>query len=227
MSASDERMTILQMIEDGKITAAEGLRLLNVLGGTKATAARGETGEGTATPVGADSPADGGVPRREPASPTGAPPASDSHIPDMGGWRNWWMFPLGVGIAIVVFGGLLMYWAYTAGGFSVWFACGTLPFILGVAVMALAAASRTSRWIHVRVNTGQAEWPQRIAISFPLPIRVAAWFLKTFGQFIPKLKDTGVDELILALEETTSPDNPLFVDVHEGEGGERVQVYIG
>ena len=90
-------------------------------------------------------------------------------------------------------------------------------------------ASRTARWIHVRVNTGHAsrEWPRKISLSFPLPIRLTAWFLRAFGQFIPDLKKTGVDELILALEDNTSPENPLFVDVHEGEDGERVQVYIG
>jgi len=34
MSDSEERLRVLQMIEDGKITAAEGLRLLNALSGS-------------------------------------------------------------------------------------------------------------------------------------------------------------------------------------------------
>jgi hypothetical protein len=127
----------------------------------------------------------------------------------------------------VVFSGLLMYWAYRSGGFGVWFACATVPFAFGVFAAVLAWASRASRWIHIRVNSEGAHRSRRIAISFPLPIRLAAWALRVAGPFIPKLRDTGVDELILALEETTSPENPLFVDVHEGEGGERVQVYIG
>ncbi len=216
MSISDERMAVLQMIEDGKITAAQGLRLLNALSGKGASEAEAEpAGDATnraAPEIG-----------REPAQPVTEAPL----LPDMSRWRNWWMVPLGVGLSFVILGGLLMYWAYTAGGFTFWFACATTPFVFGVVVAALAAASRNTRWLHVRVNTGQAEWPQRIAISFPLPIRVTAWLLRTFGRFLPKLKDTGVDELILALAEDTSPDNPLFVDVHEGEGGERVQVYIG
>ncbi|HLE26537.1 MAG TPA: hypothetical protein VI793_00365 [Anaerolineales bacterium] len=211
MSDSEERLRVLQMIEDGKITAAEGLRLLNALSGSPASGGGAETAGASEAPGGTTDMA-------------GSPP-----IPDMGRWRNWWMIPLGAGISIIVLSSLLMYWAYTAGGFSFWFACATLPFIFGVIAAALASASRSARWIHIRVNTGEAarEGPRRIALSFPLPVRVTAWFLRTFGQFIPKLKDTGVDELILALEESTSPDNPLFVDVHEGEGGERVQVYIG
>ena len=146
----------------------------------------------------------------------------------MSKWRQWWLIPLWVGLGITVFGGWLMYWAYSAGGYTFWFFCATLPFVLGVVVAALASASRTSRWIHVRVKTGESgDGPKNIRVSFPLPIRPAAWFFRVLGPLIPQLKDKGVDELILALDESTSPENPLFVDVHEGEDGERVQVYIG
>jgi hypothetical protein len=220
MANESERMHILQMIEDRKITAAEGLRLLNALGGVKGQGGGAEQrGEARPSePEASAAPAERSAPEPAPASPS---------IPDTSGWRNWWMIPLWIGLGIVVFGGALMYWAYRAGGFGLWFACTTLPFALGVVVAALAWASRSSRWIHIRVNTGEEDGGHRIALSFPLPIRLAAWGLRVAGPFIPKLKDTGVDELVLALEETTSPDNPLFVDVHEGEGGERVQVYIG
>ena len=218
MSASDERMHILQMIEDGKITAADGLRLLNALSGARPEAAA-EGGGAEPAPE---------APPASPASPPAGAEPSPS-VPNMEKWRQWWLIPLWIGLAITVSGGLLMYWTYSAGGFSFWFACATLPFLFGALVAALASASRTSRWIHVRVNRGEAadDGPKNIRISFPLPIRLAAWCLRVFAPFIPKLKDTGVDELILALEESTSPEKPLFVDVHEGEGGERVQVYIG
>ena len=214
MSNEAERMHILQMIEDGKITAADGLRLLNALSGAKAEGGSAEPrGEAPSAPAPAP------PPRAEPSPP----------MPEMGKWRQWWLIPLWIGLGIIVFGGLLMYWAYSAGGFTFWFFCASLPFMLGVIVAALASASRNARWIHIRVNTGHAsqEWPRKISLSFPLPIHLTAWFLRVFGQFIPDLKKTGVDELIMALEDTTSPENPLFVDVHEGEGGERVQVYIG
>jgi len=211
MSNEPERMHILQMIEDGKITAGEGLRLLNALGGAR-PGASAEAGGAESAPGAPPAPA-------EPSPP----------IPDMGKWKQWWLIPLWIGLGLTLFGGLLMYWAYGAGGFSFWFACAALPFLFGVLVAGLASASRTSRWIHVRVNRGEAaeDGPKNIRISFPLPIRLAAGFLRVFAPFIPKLRNTGVDELILALEDSTSPENPLFVDVHEGEGEERVQVYIG
>lgn len=209
MPNETERMHILQMIEDGAITAAEGMRLLNALSGNKADNAA----DPPPPPVDA--------PRPTPSAP---PPLH----PKIKNWSRWWMWPMAVGIGITFFGALLMYWAYSAaGGLSVWFVCASPPFAFGVLLMALAAASRTAKWLHVRVNTGEEEWPRRISISLPLPIGPTAWFLRTFRGHIPKLKDTAVDELILALGETTSADNPLYVEVNEGQDGEQVQVYIG
>ncbi len=133
------------------------------------------------------------------------------------------------GISVLLVGATLMFAAYQAAGFDFWFFCAALPFAAGVVIMALAAGSRSARWLHVRVRTNQPanDWPRNIALSFPLPIRLTAWLLRMFGRFIPQLKDHGLDEVILALAETTSSDAPLYVDVDEGEGGERVQVYIG
>ncbi len=203
MPGEAERMQILQMIEDGQVSAAEGLRLLDALG-------RGaETAEATDAPAAAR------------ASDTAAPDV------DLDRWRRWWIVPMGIGIGILLVGTLLMYGAYQAGGLGFWFACATLPFMAGVVVMALAGFSQSARWLHVRVKTGQEEWPRNIAISFPLPIRLTAWFLRTFGSRIPKLRETGVDELIMALGEHTSADTPLYIKVDEGTDGEKVQVYIG
>jgi hypothetical protein len=120
-----------------------------------------------------------------------------------------------------------MLWAYQASGLSFWFGCAWLPFLLGLAVMVMAWGSRTARWLHLRVQQRPGEWPRTIAFSFPLPLRLTAWFLRSFGPYIPQLKGTGVDEMILALGRTTGPTSPLLVEVEEGENGERVQIYIG
>jgi len=91
----------------------------------------------------------------------------------------------------------------------------------------LAWQSRTARWLHLRIQQKEGEWPHNIAISFPLPIRLTAWFFRLFGNKIPGLQGTSVDEMIMALDNTTSPGNPLYVKVEEGEDGERVEVFIG
>ena len=141
-------------------------------------------------------------------------------------WRSFWWIPMLVGVGITLIAALLMYAAWNSGGFGFWFACTWFPFLLGVVVMALAWASRTARWLHVRVQQKEGESPQRVSISLPIPLRLTAWFLRSFGKNIPHLGNTGLDELIMALD-ATSPETPFYVEVNEGANGERVEVYIG
>jgi hypothetical protein len=146
-------------------------------------------------------------------------------MPDIEGWKRWWQIPLAIGVALIVLGSGLMASAVQASGIGFGFLCATLPLALGVVLAAAAWGSRSARWLHVRIRTGQASWPRAIAISIPIPIRLTAWALRTFRPDIPPLRGTSLDELILALE-STSADAPLYVEVDEG-GGERVQVFIG
>jgi hypothetical protein len=140
-------------------------------------------------------------------------------------WRHWWQIPLWVGVCITVLGGVSMYLAYRSGGFGFWFACAWFPLLLGVLVMALAWASRNVRWLHVRVQQKEGQRPHNIAISIPLPLRLTAWFVRTFGSRIPSLdKVNNLDQMILALE-NINPDAPFSVDVDDD--GEKVQVFIG
>lgn len=212
--ATDPRSQILQMIEDGKLSAAEGIRLLNALSGN------------TPAPEEKETPAS---PPPPPAPEPAARPTPVSPRPKFGEWRNWWLMPLAIGGGIALVSGLLMWfaWRVAEAQFSVWLLLAACPFSFGLVVVVLAILSRNAKWIHIRINNISGNGPRRIALSFPLPIRLTAWFLRLFSPFIPKLRETGVDELILALDETTTPDNPLYVEVDEGKGGEKVQVYIG
>jgi hypothetical protein len=63
-----------------------------------------------------------------------------------------------------------------------------------------------------------------VRISMPLPLKLAAWVLGFVRRFVPKLKETAVDEVIMSLSES---DQPFYVDVTDAEDGEHVQVYIG
>jgi hypothetical protein len=119
-----------------------------------------------------------------------------------------------------------MYTAYDKGGLGFWFACTWFPFLFGVLVLALAWATRNTPWLHIRVHQKPGESPQKIAISLPLPLRLSAWFLQMFRGRIPQMGNTNLDEIVLGLENIT-PDAPFYVEVDEGEDGERVQIYIG
>jgi hypothetical protein len=122
-----------------------------------------------------------------------------------------------------VLAGLLMFWALQASGYGFWFACAWLPFLLGLGLMALAWQSKTARWLHLRVHSAQA---RKFAISLPIPIRMAGWFLRTFKDRIHGLDTVPADQLLQALESTAAPENPVYIEVDD-EDGERVEIYIG
>ncbi len=253
-----ERRLILEMIAKGKISASEGLRLLNTLGevsepeagegnilehgiveapaaaevdlaasSSGAQPSAGETPPAAESHPAAESPA-ADAPSGEAPPPT-AMPGGEPHLsprpPALERWRRWWMIPLWIGVGITVLGSLLLFWVQQRAGVGFWFFCFSAPFLIGLAVMVLAYQSRTAHWLHVRIHQAHGKWPQRINLSFPLPIRLTAWFLGRFKDRISGLQNTSLDEIILAL--TTTPENPLFVQVDEGEDGERVEIFIG
>ncbi|MEA3440823.1 MAG: hypothetical protein U9R58_11115 [Chloroflexota bacterium] len=193
------------------------------------------------TPADAEAPAYDETPSaaEEPADASSEAEAVDAEIHSEGSarswpadadkWRRWWMIPLWIGVAIVVIGGLFMLWAFQAAGFGFGFICASAFFTLGLVVLVLAAQSRTARWLHLRVKQRPGERPQTIAISLPIPLRFTRWAMRIFGGFIPDMHGASVDDIMMALdalEDSATPDNPVFIEVDE-EDGEHVEIYIG
>jgi len=208
MSPTDERLEILEMIQRGTISPQEGLDLIETLGETWE-----EELEFSQEMNGLDS---------EPL-----PPAPEFEGEDFDKWRAWWIIPFLLGVGITILGGALMYWAWSANGLGIGFILAWIPFLIGVGTMALGWNSKTGPWVHVRVHQKPGETPERIAISFPIPIRFFAWTIRTFGSFIPGLDTTGIDEVILALGNNCPEDSPLSINVSEDEDGTQVKIYIG
>ena len=250
MANETERRLILEMIESGKITAEDGLNLLQALptdpaeefaedapeswsleAGHLVETSLGEKQISESMPLPAAPQAD--LPSASVASAAGeaegfaGEATVQSKPPDFDRWRQFWIIPLWVGVGITILGAWLMFAAQQSSGLGFWFLCSWIPFAIGLLLIVLAWGSRTARWLHLRVQQQPGEWPQNIAISFPLPLRVTGWFMRTFRNRIPGLDDTSVDELLTAVENSTSPDNPLYIEVEEGEHGERVQIFIG
>lgn len=270
MDNAAERMHILELIESGQITAAEGLRRLaalpdpeepeSVADASKAFASVADAGPESASPAQKSSdevfsavaqetgefpplaaPAapevnstdQAGRPADETAAPEPLQPeiVSEAQREDFERWKGYWMIPLWIGVGVTILGGLLMYWALESAGIGFWFFCATLPFIIGVLAMVVGAQSRTARWLHLRVQQAPGERPQRIAISFPIPIGLASWFFRTFRYRIPGLDTVpvNIDEILTSVRDSTSPENPIYIRVDEDEddAGEKVEIYIG
>lgn len=210
-----EREQILKMIEDGKITAEQGLTLMQALGEEP------EDESVPGLPAGDEVQSFITEPGGEAEEEKKTDPEFDRKV---NRFRNLWTIPLWIGVAITVAGAYWMYASLQTAGFGFWFYCSWLPFLLGVLVVALAFSSRTSRWIYVNVKQKPGETPQRIVIAFPLSL--VSW-LMMFAKGKMAERDRGVvDEVIGAVFNSTKSTEPLMVDVHE-EDGEHVQVYIG
>jgi hypothetical protein len=241
MSRENSRMHILEMIESGAINADEGVRLLQDLPLDEDTLASGAI-EPTTLETFAEAPSD--VP--EPAAPQSdstqpqeetGPPVQGEVLPNFPApeeterWRAWWMIPFWIGVAITVASGGLLYWAVQAAGVGLGFFLAMIPFLAGVIFMVLTWQARTARWLHLRIHQRPGQSPQTIAISFPLPLRLASWFLRVFQGHLPsqmgQFDHASLETLIQSLENSASANTPFYLEVQDDEDGERVEIFIG
>ncbi len=61
----------------------------------------------------------------------------------------------------------------------------------------------------------------------PLPLGLAAAVLRVVRPYVPRLRDTVVDEAILALREGLEGREDIIIDVRDDEQGERVTIDFG
>ena len=209
---NSERQQILKMIEDGKITPEEGLKLMQAL---------------------EQEPAEDAAPIVEPAPnfSAGPEPEVDPSVKAdfehrVNRFRKLWTIPLWIGVFVTIGGAALMYAALDRSGMGFWFFCSWFPFLIGVGFIALAVGSHKARWLYLNVKQKPGEKPQRIVLAFPLPIGLINWAVNTFGHNIPRDAQTKTTDVVNLVFNNLSSDEPLFVDVHDDDG-EHVQVYIG
>ncbi|HER40091.1 MAG TPA: hypothetical protein ENO10_02620 [Salinimicrobium catena] len=207
---------ILEMIEQGHITAEEGLRLLNAMSGDLASPSKGVVEDSAAGDVEF---VDGEV--VEPPYPQ----IPEDELQRIEKLKRWWFLPFGLGLLMTILGAVWMYMGYQAKGFGFGFWISWLPFFIGIALMAISFQTSKSVWLHVRIKQKPGENPQRINISLPLPLSLTRWAMSTFGHRIPGLKDQPVEEYSEILN-NLSPEEPFYVHIDD-EDGEEVEVFIG
>jgi hypothetical protein len=141
-------------------------------------------------------------------------------------WGRYWLYPLLAGGGLLIAGSMVMGLLSAAGAARGWLICGWTPMVLGLLLAILAWWSRSSTWLHLRIRDGKGRRP-KLALSFPLPLTLAAWAVRVAQPFVPQLRDTGVDDIIIALRHSSAEGQPLVVDVEDDESGEHVEIYIG
>ena len=208
--SSEERKKILQMVEEGKISAQEAASLMRALDAdTDSVQAEMKVFQTEAASgfEGRDAPEFEEVKSRA---------------------RRFAMIPLWIGVFLAVMSAWGIYSIQQNAGMNFWFFCLMVPLLLGVLLIALGAGGQGSKWLYVNVDRRQArDWPQNITLGFPLPLGLTAWFLRNFGHNIRGMGKTNVDEIIQVLDATGKSGAPFIVNVNDDEDGEHVQVYIG
>lgn len=214
MTTQNERLEILDMIQRGTISPDEGMKLIQAMEESdefldeEYQAAKSKF-EGSREDLSSRSLSD---------DPVDVNPEE---------WRRWWIIPFGIGACLTALGAGLMYWGWSAAGYGVGFFLAWIPFLIGISILVLGWNSRIGPWLHLHIQQKPGNSPEVIRFSLPLPIKFAAWVLKTFGEYITGLTDSGLDEIILALGDKSKQDVPLSIDVQDDEDGEQVKIYIG
>jgi hypothetical protein len=208
--SSEERRKILQMVEEGKISAADAAGLMRAL---DEDAVHAE------------------------AEPEAIPPASSpgyerTEAPEFdqikARARRFSSIPLWTGIGITLLSAWIIYVIQQNVGANFWFYCMILPLMFGVLLIALGSGGRSSRWIYINVDRRKAEpgdGPQNITLGFPLPLGFVGWFFSTFGsniQGVSRGQGKAIADMIEAARHTTEP---LMINVDDDDA--KVQVYIG
>ncbi len=152
------------------------------------------------------------------------PPAAEAPGRRAARERRYWQYPLWAGLAVIVLSTAVVTTAYQHQRVNAgtWL-CGWLPLGFGLTVATVAAWARTAHWIHIRIKDHQ----DRFSIHMPLPLGLAAAVLRVVRPYVPRLRDTVVDEAILALRDGLKGGEDIVIDVRDDEQGERVTIDFG
>ena len=224
--SSEERKKILQMVEEGKISAEGAAGLMRALDGDadpdthhEAESAEAEV-EVIQSHAGSSNESDASSGSRRAEAP------EFDRIKERA--RRFALVPLWAGILVTVFSAWAIYSIQQNVGVNFWFYCMTLPLLLGVLLITLGAGGRTSRWIYIDVDRRDAkpgDGPRHITLGFPIPLGFVAWFFENFGHNFTGMNKGRVEGIIQMMNATRDSKEPLMINVDDDEA--HVQVYIG
>jgi len=212
--SSEERKKILQMVEEGKISAEDASSLMRAL-----------DDDADADHEAAEAEVEVIESRPDPGYERAAAPEFDQIKARA---RRFSLIPLWVGVFITVFSAWIIYSIQQNAGVNFWFYCMTLPLMLGVLLIALGAGGHSSRWIYVDVDwrdVKPGDGPNHITLGFPIPFGFVAWIFETFGHNINGMNKSKVDGIVQMMRATKESGEPFMVNVDDDDA--HVQVYIG
>ncbi len=231
MITSEERQTVLKMIADGKITPEEGAQLLAALRGEPLPSGELPPGDemppeqsaqadsaSQASQPEPDQPEQAYVPEQDVIDP--APPI-DVKLPDT---RHWWQIPFWIGAALLLAGAFMMAGMLQSGAVCLLLLCAFPTLVVGLLLIIAAWLARNGPWVHIRVKHNP---PGGRDMNFSVPLDLGVVAVRVAEPFVPQMRNTGVDDVIVSLKNNVQKDQPLIIDVNDDNDGEHVQVIVG
>lgn len=220
MSDDIARKKLFDMIEAGDISPEDGLRLLKAFEGFQSDEiieeSAIETPEGNSTTEILETVSE---PEEEPHK------SQYPEVKRLKEFKRWWLLPFGLGLFLTVMGAIWMYLGYESKGFAWGFWLSWLPFMLGVAIMALASLSSKSKWLHVRIREKKPGRHTNISLSFPVTLKATRWIFSNFGGRISAKHDIPIESIFDVLDKDLDGEEPFYVHVDDED--EEVEVFIG
>jgi len=205
--SSEEKKKILQMVEDGVISPEEAMTLIKAL---------------------EETPTEDEVEVIEVEADKGRERSVDLEFEEVKARaQKFAMIPVWIGVVFTVLGAYWMFTLVQNTNYGFWFFCAWFPLLLGLLILALTSGGKSSRWLYVNVDQRAGEWPGHFTLGFPIPLGIIRWFLRNFGHYVRGKEKNNVDGILETLSLAENLDEPLIVNVDEGDEGDRVQVYIG
>jgi len=212
----EERLELLRKIEAGELSPEEGLRLINAL----------EDGAVNQPQIAFEETNEDGEPAEKVQKVAVIETAGErSTPPDFQRWRrlSWIVFGLMVLLTGLSAVWMIMGWMARPWGWGFWLSW--FPFLIGVVGMWL---SYNSPWLHIRIRQRKGTKPERISLSFPLPVHAVVWFMRTFGRWMPPaVKEQNLADMLSDVVKNLSANEPIHIQVNDEEDGEEVEVFIG
>ena len=218
--SSEERKKILQMVEEGKISAEEAASLMAALVDDGVDESVEEEVEVIESEAGSGFESDASAEFEHVEAPEFEEIKARA--------RRFSLIPLWVGVFITVLSAWAIYAIQQSAGPNFWFYCMIFPLMLGVLLLALGGGGRASRWIYVDVDRRDAkpgDGPKHITLGFPMPLGLISWFFDNFGHNIKGMDRNKVEGIVQMMQATKDSSEPLMVNVDDDDA--HVQVYIG
>lgn len=222
MGVAEQRIEVLRRVERGELSPEEGAILLEALDrGQHLPTFEPPAAESRAVGQAIEPPAS-----VETAEPQQAEVVEQDLLTEEKIRRRKliWLIPFLLGLLLTSLAGVWMVQGYQKAGLGWGFWLSWVPFALGVTIMALSWNVRRGCWLHLRIHQKEGSHPKKIDFSIPLPLRLAGWFFRNFGDRIPALKDKHLDEMLEAFSNGISRDAPMVVQVDEED--EQVEIWI-